>query len=104
VVEHRRLNRLRRQRLPSVTAQLAGHARSRVVSVPEDWPAQPGTKCRIVVGLDAVDAEADELLHLVIHRSRLEHTMCPHPRLTLCTSDSLAAGPFQHPSRYTWWD
>jgi nucleotide-binding universal stress UspA family protein len=70
VVEHRRLTRVRRQRLTSVACQLAGQARSRVVSVPEDWPASPSeSRDRIVVGLDAVVAEADQLLHRAFERA-----------------------------------
>lgn len=69
VVEHRRLNRLWRQRQPSVAGQLAGRVRSRIVSVPEDWSTAPGKRRCIVVGLDAIDAEADELLECAFARA-----------------------------------
>ena len=62
VVEHRRLSGLRRHRVPSIAVGLAGRVHSRMVSVPKDWDALPGGKACILVGVDAVDAEAEGLL------------------------------------------
>lgn len=69
VVEHRRMSRLGRHRLPSVAGQLAGRVRSRIVSVPEDWAVPAARRGRIVVGLDALDSEADELLQRAVARA-----------------------------------
>lgn len=69
VVEHRRLYRLGRRRLPSVAGQLAGRVRSRLVSVPEDWPVPSVRRGCTVVGLDAIDAEADAVLHCAFARA-----------------------------------
>lgn len=72
VVEHRRVSRLRRHRTPSIAGQVAGRVHSRVVSVPEDWaPGPKGGGC-IMLGLDAIDQEADILMTRAFARASRE--------------------------------
>jgi nucleotide-binding universal stress UspA family protein len=83
VLEHRRMTRLERHRLPSTAVRVAGHVHCRIVSVPCDWsPALAARGC-ITVGIDAVDGETEGLLEHAFNqavrdgaRLQLVHAWC----------------------------
>jgi nucleotide-binding universal stress UspA family protein len=74
VVQHRRLSRLTRHRIPSTAVAVAARVRSRIVSVPEDWTCPPGSRGRIAVGVDAVDEEAEHLLDVAFVMAAAQNT------------------------------
>lgn len=61
VLEHRRMTRLERHRVPSTSVRVAGRVHCRIVSVPCDWRPLAARGC-ITVGIDAVDGETEGLL------------------------------------------
>jgi nucleotide-binding universal stress UspA family protein len=64
VVEHRRVSRLTRHRIPSTAAALAGRLHCSMVSVPQDWHASVTPASWVTVGIDAVDQQTDRLVRV----------------------------------------